>query len=164
MIVGAAGQNRVYRFAPLLRATGGRRAGFTIVELLVVIGILALLMAILLPVLAAAQRNSRAIQCASNMRSVCTAILSYAADNGGAFPPNLDLPSPGIYWYNPERVGHYLQGDGSVSRVLSCPEDPDGRRSYAMNVYASSKVDVAAEELMSTRGSMWNSKVGRLAL
>jgi len=63
-----------------------KRDAFTLVELLVVIGIIALLIGVLLPVLGRARSAARATKCASNLRSVGQGLMVYAADFKGAFP------------------------------------------------------------------------------
>src|SRR5947209_521411 len=63
-----------------------RRRGFTLVELLVVLGVIVLLMGILVPTLKSARESARAVKCANNMRQIYAAVIAYANDNEGTLP------------------------------------------------------------------------------
>jgi prepilin-type N-terminal cleavage/methylation domain-containing protein/prepilin-type processing-associated H-X9-DG protein len=63
------------------------RRAFTLLELLVVIAIIAILAAILFPVLSRAQEQSRKIECASNMRQLGLSMLMYASEYDQTLPP-----------------------------------------------------------------------------
>jgi prepilin-type processing-associated H-X9-DG protein len=120
------------------------RVAFTLVELLVVIGIIALLISILLPSLQAARRQASMVQCASNMRQISMAMLMYVNANKGRFMPATvpdtaatDGTFPnGCWWPNELVRGKYINAPSlyeqpgsstadkkfNSSNVFRCPE------------------------------------------
>ncbi|MDB5332234.1 MAG: prepilin-type N-terminal cleavage/methylation domain [Phycisphaerales bacterium] len=64
------------------------RAAFTIVELLVVVGIIAILISLIFPVVKGARSQARAVQCQSNERALWQGILAFATDNENTMPGN----------------------------------------------------------------------------
>ena len=111
----------------------GRR-GFTIIELLVVVGIIALLLALLLPALSRARSASMRTKCASNMRQLGQAMQLYANDNRGFIPRDNSpwRPDRRPYWmvvlgpYIEQRDDWSTSGDDLVFEldIFQCPAHP----------------------------------------
>lgn len=109
-----------------------RRAGaigFTLVELLVVIGIIALLISILLPALSAARAQANRVKCLSNLRQVGLAFVSYVAESGGKLPGSgmQGQTSGWVYWDPPRKleesaIAPYLSGLSNPEFMI-CPSE-----------------------------------------
>ena len=99
------------------RSRSWRRAAFTLVELLVVIGIIAILIAMLMPALQSAKRQANSTACMANLRTNYAFMLMYANDNRGWFVPpdkghevgmTIDMVPPPDVWpkyvFNPPGI------------------------------------------------------------
>lgn len=133
------------------------KSAFTLIELLVVVSIIGVLIALLLPALSTAREAAHQIACASNLRQLGIAMLSYTRDNEDLFPgpaPGEGVPPESWDWihYRPgfdpktSAIAPYM--GGFLNAVFVCPSDDTSDRpraielgrvpypySYSMNAY-----------------------------
>src|SRR5688572_6216269 len=113
---------------------GARRHGFTLVELLVVVGIIALLIGILMPALNRARVQARTVACASNLHQLGLVFHMYANENKGSIP---SYPESGpLQWFlfykpylikdelmpSPDPGNRNLHRLGQLMPIFDCPE------------------------------------------
>ena len=99
-----------------------RLRAFTLIELLVVIGIVAVLSAILLPVFNSVTRKQGAMKCATNMKQLCAAMLSWANDHANQLPAIDYQGTTGYLWYYSPDFNDYLGTMGAKRQTLGeCP-------------------------------------------
>ena len=110
----------------MLQPTDRRAAGhgFTLIELIVVISIIALLISILLPMLGTARDSAKRVRCASNLRQITLVGTTYANDFDGKLPPAQNA-WPGVHFVpmNLDTELHEAMIDyyGLVFDALYCP-------------------------------------------
>jgi prepilin-type N-terminal cleavage/methylation domain-containing protein len=95
--------------------------GFTLVELLVVIGIIALLLGVLVPVLSKARREALRTVCRSNLKSIGIGFRMYLDDNSNVMPPATNMPS--LKLNNDPPITKFILPYLSEPKTFECPLD-----------------------------------------
>lgn len=117
--------------------SGYSRAGFTLVELLVVIGVVGVLASLLLPALGGAYAEFESTQCRNNLRIIGAGIRAYAGINRGLFPPLAVAGTwPAVYWWGQNGsppdfqrsplVDYMDDAAGEMAGLFECPAQPWG--------------------------------------
>lgn len=119
-----------------------RRRALSLVELIVVIGIVGLLIALLMPALARSRESAAQVQCAANLRQLGQGLANYASNFRGYYPgwsgwhtvggDGTGEDDPGPAWTE-QLAPYYAKPD---SRVYNCPAFPDG---YPLNYFLSAR-------------------------
>lgn len=126
-----------------------QRRAFTLVELLVVIGIIAVLIAILLPALQKARRQAGLVACLSNQRQLILAVIMYAGENSGYMPGGKDMR------VQPDGTRFYAWYNTTSYNPYSCNRDP--KYPMFLTKYVSKSKDIArcpaVEEVVEASGS-----------
>jgi len=118
-------------------------SGFTLIELLVVIAIIAILAAMLLPVLASAKAKAQRIQCMSQVKQLDLGLLLFTGDNNEMYPPGgwagITKTMAWDCWINNYIGGHASQDD-MADGVFISPDDPNALEAASLGFVVAPKV------------------------
>jgi prepilin-type N-terminal cleavage/methylation domain-containing protein/prepilin-type processing-associated H-X9-DG protein len=117
--------------------SGRKHCAFTLIELLAVIGVMAILAAILFPLLTSATEKGNKTRCVSNLRQWGAGMALFLSDHGGVFPSNgltggsLDVNKSGA-WFN---VIPLSMGTEPLSNLVAISQAPGPTPPFNHNIY-----------------------------
>lgn len=138
-----------------------KRSGFTLIELMIVIAIIAILAAILVPNFVRARGQGHLTACKSNLKNIGTAVEMYSTDHQGRYPGSLS-------WLTTGNMGGYLKtiptcpaaGSDTYSQAYSASSNPDvftvfcqGNNHTALDLPSDSPAYDSVQGLIERKGS-----------
>jgi len=105
----------------LLRRSGVRAAGVTLVEVLVAIAVVVIMLAILFPILGTVQNEKDTLQCAANLRQLVTVFAAYSNDYRGQLPPGNVANASTFYYDDAVEIDRYLKAHRVNPSLFYCP-------------------------------------------
>ncbi len=129
----------------------GSEPGFSLIQLITVVAIMAILATILIPIVSNALERGRSSLCESNLRQMGAAALLFAQENGGALPDN----RYGGYYFDRQIINYLEMDPADPKRITVCPscEPMDVwfstvyGTSYGVNAYATGVSDAEGAQL-----------------
>ena len=132
-----------------------RDGGFTLIEILVVIAIIAIIAGMTLAAMRNSQTKAKGVRCLNNLRQIGTAFSAYASDNDGTFPAHSDADATGdvdeSVWSAKLVSGKYLaEPTGKADAIFLCPFDAAANDNYA-EAYRSYAYNPGPDETLPVR-------------
>ncbi len=152
-------------FSPNRRNARRRRpdcrasAGFTLIEMLVVIAIIALLATLISSGVSKALLTARRTQCLSNMRQIGLGVITYATENRGRLPPTRHSVGAEEAWVTV--LAPYL---GEMDTIRICPMDPKGAERLARGGTSYLANDLIFDTRTDPFGQVLDGSLGNLSL
>lgn len=127
-----------------------KRTAFTLMELLVVISIVAILAAILIPLLQSGIQASQGAKCMQGQRQLYTALMTYASDNNGNLPPRAVASKPWLTF-----MREALNLTAKDGKAMDCPANK--RDPYSPNFSPKQGYNSLVGSGVSTKLLQWSS-------
>ena len=129
--------HQMFPLIELAAASGRQRRAFTLIELLAVIGVIAILAAMLFPLLTSATEKGNKARCMSNLKQWGVGIMLFLSENNGSFPQNGTLSgslstTKATAWFN---VIPPFMGTEPLSNLVAVGQAPGPQPPFNKNIF-----------------------------
>lgn len=145
-----------------------KHRGFTIIELLLVVALIAVLASLIVGMTSAARSSAASARCLSNLRQIGVGMERYTEENQGWYPPHWS-PTTGLSWYG--AIAPYITQEdtsptASMSKIFHCPANPrpyNPAHNYLSDVSNNDQSYGYNQDRLSSN-PIWQSSVRKLAI